>query len=57
MVALLVTSVLPEASDGARLVRVGIALLPTLVVAVRSGNLGLTVLVGVTAYWLISLVV
>jgi branched-subunit amino acid transport protein len=39
------------------LVRVGIALLPTLVVAVRSGNLGLTVLVGVTAYWLISLVV
>lgn len=57
VVALLVTSVLPEASDGAELVRVGVALLPTLVVAVRSGNLGLTVLVGVTAYWLISLFV
>lgn len=57
VVALLVNSVLPEASDGAGLVRVGIALLPTLVVAVRSGNLGLTVLVGVMAYWLISLVV
>ncbi len=57
VVALLVTSVLPEAGDGAGLVRTGIALLPTLVVAVRSGNLGLTVLVGVTAYWLISLIV
>lgn len=57
VVALLVTSVLPEASDGAGLVRVGIALLPTLGVAVRSSNLGLTVLVGVTAYWLILLVV
>jgi branched-subunit amino acid transport protein len=39
------------------LVRAGIALLPTLVVAVRYDNLGLTVLIGVTAYWLISLVV
>jgi branched-subunit amino acid transport protein len=57
VVALLVTSLLPEVSDGVGLVRVGIALSPTLVVAVRSGNLGLTVLVGVTAYWLISLVV
>ena len=57
VVALLVTSVLPEAGDGAGLIRVGIALLPTLVVATRSGNLGLTVLVGVLAYWLTSLVV
>ncbi len=57
VVALLVTSVLPEAGDGAGLVRTGIALLPTLVVATRFGNLGLTVLVGVTVYWLISLVV
>lgn len=57
VVALLVTSLPPEVSDGAGLVRVGVALVPTLVVAVRSGNLGLTVLVGVTAYWLISLIV
>ncbi len=57
VMALLVTSLLPEASDEVGLVRAGIALLPTLVVAVRYGNLGLTVLVGVTAYWLISLVV
>ena len=57
VVALLLTSLLPEALDGAGLVRAGIALLPTLVVAVRYDNLGLTVLVGVTAYWLISLVV
>ena len=56
--ALLVTSVLSEAGDGAvGLIRTGIALLPTVIVAVRSGNLGLTVLVGVTAYWLVSLVV
>ena len=57
VVALLVTSLLPEASDWAGLVRAGIALLPTLVAAVRYDNLGLTVLVGVTAYWLISLIV
>jgi branched-subunit amino acid transport protein len=56
VVALLITSLLPEALDRAGAVRAGIALLPTLVVAVRHGNLGLTVLVGVTAYWLISLV-
>jgi branched-subunit amino acid transport protein len=56
VVALLITSLLPEALDGAGAVRAGIALLPTLVVAVRHGNLGLTVLVGVTAYWLVSLV-
>lgn len=55
VVALLVTSVLP--GNGAELVRTGVALLPTLVVAVRSGNLGLTVLIGVAAYWFVSLVV
>lgn len=57
VVALLVTSVLPGAGNGAELVRTGAALLPTLVVAVRFGNLGLTVLVGVAAYWIFSLVV
>jgi branched-subunit amino acid transport protein len=57
VVALLVTSVLPEASSGTELIRTGAALLPTLAVSVRSGNLGLTVLVGVSAYWLVSLVV
>jgi branched-subunit amino acid transport protein len=57
VVALLVTSVLPETSSGTELIRTGVALLPTLAVAVRSGNLGLTVLVGVSAYWLVSLVV
>lgn len=54
VVALLVTSVLP--GNSVEIVRTGAALLPTLVVAVRSGNLGLTVLVGVAAYWLVSLV-
>ena len=57
VVALLVTSVLPEARNGAEMLRTAAALLPTLVVAVRSGNLGLTVLVGVSAYWLVSLVI
>ena len=56
VVALLVTSLLPEAGTGAELSRTGIALLPTLAAAVRYGNLGLTVLVGVAAYWLVSLV-
>jgi branched-subunit amino acid transport protein len=56
VVALLVTSILPGASFGAGLIQTGIALLPTLVAA-RSGNLGLTVLVGVAAYWMISLIV
>ncbi len=58
--ALLVTAVLPEDSGtgyGAELVRNLIALIPTLVVAVRSGNLGLTVLVGILAYGLVSLAV
>ena len=54
--ALLVTSVLPEASgSGAELARSAVALALTLLVAVRSGNLGLTVLVGVLAYALVSL--
>jgi branched-subunit amino acid transport protein len=57
VVALLVTSILPEVISGAGLIQTGAALLPTLVVAVRFGNLGLTVLVGVAAYWMISLVV
>ncbi len=54
--ALLVTSVLSEVESGTGLVRAGIALLFTMIVAVRFGNLGLTVLVGVAAYWLASLV-
>ncbi len=53
--ALLITSVLSGIDNGTGLVRAGIALLPTVIVAVRSGNLGLTVLVGVAAYWLTSL--
>ena len=56
VVALLVTSILREAGFGVGLKQTGTALLPTLVAA-RSGNLGLTVLVGVAAYWLISLLV
>ncbi len=55
--ALLVTSVLPEARDETELLRTGLALLPTLLIAERSGNLGLTVLVGVLTYWLVSLLV
>jgi branched-subunit amino acid transport protein len=57
VVALLVTSLLSGTLDGVGLVRACIALVPTLVVAMRYDNLGLTVLVGVAAYWLISLVV
>lgn len=58
--ALLITSVLPEASAadyGAQLARAAAALVPTLLVALRFGNLGLTVLTGVFAYGLVSLVV
>jgi branched-subunit amino acid transport protein len=55
--ALLVTSVLTETRDGLELLRTGFALLPTLLVAVRSGNLGLTVLIGVLAYWLVLLLI
>ncbi|HKZ27570.1 MAG TPA: AzlD domain-containing protein [Rubrobacteraceae bacterium] len=57
VVALLVTSILPEARDGMEVLRTGLALLPTLLAAMRSGNLGLTVLVGILAYWLVSLTV
>ncbi len=54
--ALLVGSLLSgrEASD---LLVVAIALAPTVLVAFRLGNLGLTVLVGVLAYWIASLLV
>lgn len=55
--ALLVTSVLPPtgAPDYAReLLKTGLALIPTLIVAVRYGNLGLTVLVGAVSYGAIS---
>ena len=55
--ALLATSILSEAGNGAGLVRTSVALLLTVIVAMRSGNLGLTVLVGVAAYWTVSLVV
>lgn len=57
--ALLVSSLLPESSAagyGADLARNLAALLPTLFVALRVGNLGLTVLTGVFAYALASLV-
>jgi branched-subunit amino acid transport protein len=58
--ALLVTSMLPQPPGGAfweELARSGAALALTLLVAVCTTNLGLTVLVGVTAYWLVSLVI
>ena len=57
VVALLVTSVLPEVGDTAGVVRTATALLPTLAVALRFGNLGLTVLAGVSAFWMVSLVI
>jgi branched-subunit amino acid transport protein len=56
--ALLVVSVVPdpEAEDFQReLLRGMLALGPTFLVAVRWQNLGLTVLVGVCAYWLLYL--
>lgn len=58
VVALLVTSVLP-ATDyyGAQLVRNAVALVPTLLVALKFGNLGLTVLTGIFVYALVALVV
>jgi len=58
VVALLVTTVLPAAGEpgfGVQLARNLAALLPTAVVAARTRNLGLTVLVGVLAYWAFSL--
>ncbi len=57
IVALLVAAIFSEAGNGSGLIRTGITLLPTVIVAMRSGNLGLTVLVGVAAYWIVSLVV
>ena len=56
VVALLVSSLLPGDS-AAELVRNAAALVPTLLVALRFGNLGLTVLTGVFAYALVALVV
>ena len=56
VVALLVTSLPTEALGWMVMLRTGIALLLTLVVAVRYDNLALTVLVGVAVYWLILLV-
>ena len=60
VVALLVTSLLPAGSAtdyAAELVRGAVALVPTLLVALRFGNLGLTVLTGIFSYALVSLVV
>ncbi len=59
IVGLLVTSVLPQPGVGyaAELLKTGAALVPTVCVAVRFKNLGLTVLVGVLSYWLASMVV
>jgi branched-subunit amino acid transport protein len=57
--ALLVTSLLPESSApgyGVELTRNLAALVPTLFVALKFGNLGLTVLTGVFAYALASVV-
>ena len=55
VVALLVTSLLPGDYDAQLLVRNAAALVPTLLVALRFGNLGLTVLTGVFSYALVSL--
>lgn len=55
--ALLVTSILPQPAEGefgAQLARNLLALVPTLAVAVLWKSLGLTVVVGVASYWLIS---
>ena len=59
IVGLLVTSVLPQPGEGdaTELLKTGAALVPTVYVAVRFENLGLTVLVGVLSYWLSSMVV
>jgi branched-subunit amino acid transport protein len=60
VVALLVTAVLPAAGEpgfGPQLGRNLGALLPAALVAVRTRSLGLTVLVGVLAYWVLALVV
>lgn len=54
--ALLVTSVLPQPEEEmwTELSRAALALVPTIFVAVRFRNLGLTVLAGVCCYWAIS---
>ncbi len=61
VVALLVITVLPKDSsagyDAEPLIRNAAALIPTLLVALKFGNLGLTVITGVFAYALITLVV
>ncbi|MDP9454693.1 MAG: hypothetical protein CYG60_13730 [Actinobacteria bacterium] len=60
VVALLVTSLFPGGSTtghSAELVRNAAALVPTVLVALRFGNLGLTVLTGIFAYALVSLAV
>ena len=58
--ALLVTSILPQPGNaelGLQLVRSILALAPTLVAAVLWKNLGLTVLVGMGSYWLITILI
>lgn len=57
--ALLITAILPqpgEANFDLQLIRSLLALAPVLVSAVIWKNLGLSVIVGVSSYWLISLV-
>ena len=59
VVALLVTSLLPGGSAtgyATELIRSVAALIPTLLVALRFDNLGLTVLTGIFAYAIVSLV-
>jgi len=57
--ALLVAAVLPEPGQDLwlELARTGAALVPTVAVAVRFENLGLTVLIGIFAYGLASVVI
>jgi len=57
--ALLVTAVLPQPGQALwpDLARTGVALLPTVAVAVGFKNLGLTVLVGIFSYGLASAVI
>jgi branched-subunit amino acid transport protein len=59
IVGLLVTSVLPQPGEafGPGLLKTGVALVPTVFVALRFRDLGLTVLVGVLFYWLVSVAV
>ena len=59
VVGLLVTSVLPQPGEGfgPDLLKTGAALVPTVFVTLQFRNLGLTVLVGVLFYWLVSVAV